>query len=235
MYLYLTLLLFSVAIPFALSFDKKLRFYKMWNSVLPSILIIGVIFIAGDIVITKAGMWGFNPAYHSRIVIMGLPLEEWLFFIFIPYASIFLHFVIVCYFPRLFPGNLFVRIVSVSLIVFLLLVIAFNYSKTYTLISCIMLIITLALALLNKSQVLNKYFVSFLVIFIPFFIVNALMSGTLIPDEIVWYNNAAILGIRLFTIPVEDIGYAFCLILLNLLLINRFQNLIERRNHLKQV
>jgi lycopene cyclase domain-containing protein len=229
MYLYLSLLICSVAIPFALSFDKKLRFYKMWKSVLPSIIIIAIIFIAGDIAFTKAGIWGFNPAYHSTIELMGLPLEEWLFFIFIPYACIFLHFVIVCYFPRLFPGNLPVRIISVSLIILLLLVIAFNYTKTYTLTSSILLIITLVLALRNKTQILNRFFISFLVILIPFIIINALLSGTLIPDEVVWYNSATILEIRIFTIPVEDISYAFSLILLNLLLINRFQKAYESK------
>ena len=81
----------------------------------------------------------------------------------------------------------------------------------------------------DATQILNRFFISFLVILIPFIIINALLSGTLIPDEVVWYDSATILEIRIFTIPVEDISYAFCLILLNLLLINRFQKAYESK------
>lgn len=59
---------------------------------------------------------------------------------------------------------------------------------------------------------------------IPFFIVNGILTGTGIQDEIVWYNNSENLGIRIGTIPIEDIGYAFSLLLLNLLLFERFKN-----------
>jgi lycopene cyclase domain-containing protein len=58
---------------------------------------------------------------------------------------------------------------------------------------------------------------------IPFFIVNGILTGTGINEEVVWYNDEENLGIRLLTIPVEDIFYAFSLILLNLLLFKKFK------------
>jgi lycopene cyclase domain-containing protein len=51
---------------------------------------------------------------------------------------------------------------------------------------------------------------------IPFFIVNGILTGSFIENEVVWYNDFENLGIRLFTIPIEDTVYAFTLILLNL-------------------
>ena len=57
---------------------------------------------------------------------------------------------------------------------------------------------------------------------IPFFIVNGILTGTGIEGNIVWYNDAENLGIRLGTIPVEDSAYAFSMILLNLWLFFRF-------------
>jgi lycopene cyclase domain-containing protein len=207
----------------------------MWGSVLPSIIIIGTIFIIGDIFFTKSGIWGFNPAYHSKLILIGLPVEEWLFFLFIPYASIFLHFVIAYYFPHFLPGNSLVRIISLFLIVILSLVIVYNCEKTYTLVVCSMIIFSLALALFNTTQVLNRFFISFLIILIPFFIINALLTGTLIKEEVVWYNNTDISGILLLTVPIEDLGYAFSLILLNLLLITFFQKVLGKRNDIKQV
>jgi lycopene cyclase domain-containing protein len=201
----------------------------MWRSVLPSVIIIGVIFIIGDIFFTKSGIWGFNPAYHSTIILMDLPVEEWLFFFVVPYASIFLHYVIVYYYPHLLLGNQFVKVITWPLILFLLLVVVFNYEKTYTLVVCSLVILSLVLALFNTTLILNRFFISFLIILIPFFILNALLTGTFIPEEVVWYNNSEILGIRILTVPIEDIGYAFSLILLNLLLISKFQQVAESK------
>ena len=96
--LYSALLLFSVAIPFALSFDRKLQFYKQWKFLFPAIIVVALFFIAIDIYFTKLGVWGFNSRYHSDIKLFGLPIEEWLFFIAIPYASIFLHDAVILYF-----------------------------------------------------------------------------------------------------------------------------------------
>ena len=69
------------------------------------------------------------------------------------------------------------------------------------------------------------YYITFLLILIPFFIVNALLTGSFIESEVVWYNDNENLGIRVFTIPIEDFGYAFSLMLFNLLLIRRFEKI----------
>jgi lycopene cyclase domain-containing protein len=85
------------------------------------------------------------------------------------------------------------------------------------------------LALSNKTRILNRFFISFLIILVPFFIFNGVLTGTFIHEEVVWYNPSEITGIRLLTVPVEDIGYAFSLLLLNLLLINNFQKLFKQQ------
>jgi lycopene cyclase domain-containing protein len=69
----------------------------MWKSVFLSIFISSALFITGDIIFLKLGIWGFNPRYHSGILLFGLPLEEWLFFIIIPYCCMFIHYVYVLY------------------------------------------------------------------------------------------------------------------------------------------
>jgi lycopene cyclase domain-containing protein len=57
---------------------------------------------------------------------------------------------------------------------------------------------------------------------IPFFIVNGILTGSFIEDQVVWYNNDENLGIRIGTVPIEDSVYAFTMILTVLVLTNYF-------------
>ncbi len=229
MSLYTGLLFFSILIPFILSFDKKVSFYRVWRSLLPSSIIVGAIYIAFDILFVKKGIWGFSPEYHSGIIILGIPVEEWLFFVLIPYSCVFIHYVFISYWPELKLNLRFVKIFSLVLILILLIIIIFNFDKAYTLFNFSLLILALLWAMNGKPDILSRYYLSFLIILIPFFIVNSILTGTFIKGEAVWYNNSENLGIRLGTVPVEDIGYAFSLILLNLLFISEFQKYFIRR------
>jgi len=229
MSLYLTLLLASVSIPLLLSFDRKVGFYKHWKYIFPSILITAGFFILVDFYFTRWGIWGFNPRYHSGIILYGMPLEEWLFFILIPYASLFIHYVFVSYCPYLKLNNSLLKIFSGLIALFLLLIILLNSSKIYTIVYFSLVIILLAVSLLTKPDLLARYFISFLIILVPFLFVNAILTGTFIDEEVVWYNDDQILGIRILTVPVEDIGYTFSLMLMNLLLISGFERILRKK------
>ena len=227
MSLYFILLICSIAIPLLLSFDKKLQFYKQYKIVIPSIILVAIVYIVCDIYLTNIGVWGFNSRYHSNILLYNLPVEEWLFFVVIPYASIFLHESFILYFPKLQLSDKLSKALSIVLIIFLAIVVIFNFHKTYTFYIFSLLILALFLSLINNSRIINKFYVTFLLILIPFFIVNAILTGSFIDSEVVWYNNSENLGIRVFTIPVEDFGYAFSLILFNLLLIDKLKKLFK--------
>lgn len=86
------------------------------------------------------------------------------------------------------------------------------------------MVIVLITGLVTGLQHLQRFYIAFLIILIPFFIVNGILTGTGLEEPVVWYNNAENLGIRLGTIPVEDIGYAFTLLFGNVLLIERFKS-----------
>jgi lycopene cyclase domain-containing protein len=227
--LYLTIEIFTIAIPLLLSFDKKVKFYKMWKSLFISIFISAAFYITADIIFVKLGVWGFNPKYLAGIYFLNLPLEEWLFFILIPYSCLFIHYVFIIYFPKTSLSIGTVKIISALIIFILLLTGGLNTGRLYTLIYSVLIILILLAALVSKINVLNTFFLSFLIILVPFFMVNAILTGTFIDGEVVWYNNSEILGIRLLTVPVEDIGYAFSLILMNLLLMENFRKRIEKR------
>ena len=222
-YLYLFLDLGSLSIPFLFSFHPKLKFYKYWKSLFLSMILTMLIFIPWDVAFTQNGIWGFNEAYFLENRIFNLPIEEWLFFICIPYACVFTHYSLLYYFPNMKVPIKSTRIISYTSIGILLIIGLLNYDKWYTFINFIYAIILIPIVLKLNPELLQKYFVTFLVMLIPFFIVNGILTGSFIENEVVWYNNEENLGIRLFTIPIEDSVYAFTLILTNLALTEYFK------------
>jgi lycopene cyclase domain-containing protein len=72
-------------------------------------------------------------------------------------------------------------------------------------------------------EYLSRFYIAFLIILVPFFIVNGILTGTGLEEPVVWYNDDENLGIRLLTIPIEDIGYAFTMIFGNVFLIEKFK------------
>lgn len=221
--LYLILLLASFSIPFTYSFEKKMHFIKHWKAVFSAITIVAIVYIIWDIIFTKIGVWGFNSDYHLGINIFQLPLEEVLFFICIPYASIFIHYSLQYFFPNAKLPNKFVVPFTWLLIALLVVLIAMNMGKLYTQINGGFLVFALLLGLLDKNNTLHCFYISYLVILIPFAIVNGILTGSFIDEPVVWYNNAENLGIRVFTIPVEDFGYAFSMLYFSVILIERFK------------
>jgi len=233
--LYLLLLICSTAFPLALSFDRKVAFYRHWSSLIPSLLITGTFFLAFDIWFAKKAIWGFNPEYHSGIVISGLPLEEWLFFLVIPYASIFIHYVLIAYFPGKLLSNRITLVITIILILILALGLMLRPDRSYTFVYFTLMIIVLIFSTIMKDRLLNRFYISFLVILIPFIIVNGILTGSFMEGEVVWYDPYEITGLRLITIPVEDFAYGFSLILINLMLMNRLRknplNKIHEHSH----
>ena len=215
-YLYLLLNLGSLSIPFLFSFHPKLKFYKHWKSLGMGILISMLIFIPWDVFFTINSIWGFNSSYYLNTKIFSLPIEEWLFFICIPYACVFTHYSLLYYFPNLQLTIGKTKLISYLLILGFLIISIYNYDKWYTFVNFSLATILTLLVVNKYPKILQSYLITFLVMLIPFFIVNGILTGSFIENEVVWYNNSENLNIRLFTIPIEDSVYAFTLILLNL-------------------
>lgn len=218
-YLYLLLNLGSVSIPFLFSFHPKLQFYRLWKPLFLAIGISMTIFILWDVVFTINQIWGFNPNYFLGFKILRLPIEEWLFFICIPYACVFTHYALLVYFPKMRLSKRFSEKVTYLLLLILTVTLIYNYDKIYTLVNFVLAILLITIIHLKAPLLLQKYYLTFLVMLIPFFIVNGILTGSFIEDQVVWYDNTENLNIRLFTIPIEDSIYAFSLILMNLFIV----------------
>ena len=207
---YLTILLLSFSIPFLLSFDRKLHFFTQWKHAIPAILIVAVAFILMDMLYTHLRVWGFNPDYYLGIRIFNLPLEEVLFFILIPYACVFLHEVLKLYFPKIHLNKKNSNILSLLLLGMSVVLIVVTFPGLYSVYSLALTVLALLLALLlDKENEMGYFYFSFLVMLIPFVIVNGFLTGSFAGNEVVWYDNSENSSLRLLTIPVEDFGYGF--------------------------
>lgn len=213
---YLLVNILSIAVPFIYSFNKRLNFYKTWYAFWPAALLTGVAFIYWDVYFTARGVWGFNPRHLLGIDIVNLPLEEWLFFICIPYACVFTYYCLKILVDKDYLGP-YARGISAVLIVVLLLVAVLNLNRLYTSVTFISTAIFLLLHLfVFKSEYLGRFYLAYIIIFLmPFMPVNGILTGSFITEEVVWYNNAENLGIRVFTIPIEDFIYGMLLMLMN--------------------
>jgi lycopene cyclase domain-containing protein len=210
-----------------LSFDKKVAYYKRWKYLFPSILIVALVFLAWDVLFTKFGIWGFNASYLTGWNIINLPVEEWLFFITIPYASVFIYDCIKSYFPNLDVQN-GGYIFAVLLGIFLVVLAILNLGKHYTYITFISLSLILLLLVIRKSEYLGRFFIAYGLVLIPFFIVNGILTGTWIREPVVWYNDNFNLDIRLWTIPLEDVFYGMLLILGTVAFYEHFQKKVQQ-------
>jgi lycopene cyclase domain-containing protein len=201
---YLLVDLGSFLVPFIFSFHPKLKFYKEWKHLGKALLVCLLIFLPWDMYFTQKGIWGFNPDYLCGIYIYNLPLEEVLFFICIPYASLYTYHCFEVFgwrkkwrqpieWPVLITGILFV------------LFALWNYQKWYTFSAFITSGTWLILS--RKKTWLPFFLISFIILLIPFFIVNGILTGTGLDNPIVWYNDEHNLGIRMLTIPLEDTFY----------------------------
>jgi lycopene cyclase domain-containing protein len=223
MSLYLILNIASFIIPFLYSFEKRMKFSTRWKVVFPSLIVTALFFIIWDIIFTKMGVWSFNPKYHSGIAFFGLPIEEWLFFICIPYASIFIHFAFHYFLPNVALSDSTVKKIYSVLMVITIPIIVFNYDKWYTFVNLILFVVVVTIAVFKVKTILNTYFITFLIILIPFLIVNGILTGSFIEEPVVFYNDNENLGIRLGTIPIEDVAYAFTMLLMSLIWIKTFE------------
>ncbi len=219
---YLYLLLDGVVLlpPLILSFEQRMNYYRQWIPLFIAILFIGSIFIFSDIVFTKYGIWGFHKNYLIGIFFFGLPFEEVLFFVVVPFASIFIHDSLVFQFPSLRAGKRITVFTSITIVIFSLVVFLTFAGRLYTQFSALLVIITTLIGL-KIISLLQHFFISFLINFLPFFLMNSVLTGGFLQSTIVWYNPDHITGLRLYTIPLEDIGYCYGL-LLSILLLRKY-------------
>lgn len=224
---YCIILACSLAGPLALSFDRKVAFFKKWKYLFPAMLFPAALYIAWDVYFTSTGIWRFNENYITGIRFFNLPLEEVLFFFVVPYCCVFIYECVRCYFPNLRESR---KSVFILLLLGVLLLGSgfFYYNRHYTSWTFTLNGLFIIIIFLRKAWFRNfnsaAFLFSWLIILVPFLAVNGFLTA--IP--VVIYNNAENLGIRIFSIPFEDIFYGMLLILLNIVLFEKLRSRLSK-------
>ena len=206
--LYMKLDLLVLALPLALSFDRKVAFWRKWPRVFTAIAAVLVVFGLWDVWKTASGVWGFNSAYAGEWRGLHLPRGEWLFFVCVPYACLFILECVRAYF-RDRTLALSRRGLFVAAGVFVLAACLFR-ARTYT--GTVFLSVAVVLVwmewLVPGTLRSRNFWVAIGLTYLPFLIANGVLTAL----PIVWYDNSRILGLRAGSIPLEDFFYSFSML-----------------------
>ena len=213
--LYLILDAAAIAGPVALSFDRKVSFISNWKYVFLAAFIIAIPFLVWDAYFTSVGIWGFNDNYLVGTSFLGLPIEEVLFFIVVPFSCTFIYECCKHYISTN-KTRLFDKVIMSVLVLYTFVMMLPNLSHVYTLSAGLSFIMIVLIWVGNKQ--ISHVGPTFIFSMIPFFIMNGILTGYLTEEPVVWYNDAENTGMRIGTIPVEDVIYGSTLIFSNIFL-----------------
>lgn len=218
--IYLALILITPLFPILLSFDKRVHFVSNWKHVILAALIIAVPYIVWDIWFTEIGVWGFNPNYLAGIYLGNLPIEEVSFFIVVPFACTFIYACLREYLKE-FDMNVFNRFFYPVFLLFQLFVLIKGIGGWYSVVvgTLGILVTILVYRISDRFQFIP---LAFLFSLAPFLLINGVLTGSGLDEPIVWYNALEFSQLRILTIPIEDIIYAWGLIASNILLFEYF-------------
>nr|WP_228085034.1 lycopene cyclase domain-containing protein [Mucilaginibacter sp. JRF] len=212
----------TIIFPIMLSFDRRVQFSKSWRHIWPGLAITGLVFLFWDVLFTVKGVWWFNPERIVGINFFGLPLEEILFFLTVPFACIFIY-ACLNYYVKWQPNIRLTRIISNMLLILSAVLLILYYDRLYTAVTFgLLFVLIVYLQFMVNAEWLSRFYMAYAVTLIPFYIVNGLLTS--IP--VVLYNDAENIGVRAGTIPFEDHFYSLALLVMNVGLFEYF----KRRN-----
>jgi len=212
-FLYFLVLFVVAASTLLIVIKRSGNFFLELKYMLPAIIFSGAIFVMLNIRFLKSGIISFNPAFLSGISILNLPIEEWLFLLVISLLSFAIYQQVKIKFDHFEKPNLFLAISLVFIVVFGLIT-WFSRPKPVTFFIFFLLTIYLGYTIFRNrfKQHLTKFYIALIISAVPFFLFKGILNSL----PVVFYNNEYTLGIQMYGVPVEDFGYFFLLMLINI-------------------
>ena len=215
LYLFINLVIFLPVL--VLSFKTDIKPHKHVKGLLAGYFLVSLPFIIWDIWAVSQGHWAFNGQYITGVSLFGMPIEEYLFFVTVPFAMIYV-WGVVKKFVADGSAMILVRLLFLGLAagssVWLLIS---QWSNGYTRFAAIAMLITVVVAVLSRLAFTKRFWAFQLLLLGLFLIFNSVLTGL----PIVTYGSDAIVGLRIGDIPIEDFYFNFAFINLFLLVFNR--------------
>ena len=192
-----------------LSLKTDVQPHKQWRALLIAYVLVSLPFIGIDIIAAKQSLWYFNELYTSVYRYAWLPPEEILFFFTVPFAMLYVWGVIKKHvaakpmsttWPLVFLSAIVAGAATLGLV---------YWGQRYTMLAAGLVIIT-AMAVGASTKLLfdNRFWVFQVALLGIFIMANAILTSL----PIITYNATEIIGIKLYTIPVEDFLFNFAFI-----------------------
>ena len=98
-----------------------------------------------------------------------------------------------------------------------------NLDRIYTAASFGLFTLLMIFQIFYQWEFARKFYISFVLIYVPFFFVNSALTGSYSENPVVFYDNNENLGIRVGTMPLEDSFYCFSMLYGSVLLFEYFR------------
>ncbi len=85
---YLLILAACVIVTLPLELVLGVRVYRRPRRLLATVLPAAAVFAAWDLAASARGHWWFSERYTIGVRLLGLPVEEWLFFVVVPLCAV---------------------------------------------------------------------------------------------------------------------------------------------------
>lgn len=207
---YLLFDLVILAVPLLVGAWRPAWFYHRMGAALRATLVVAVPFVVWDAAVAGRHWW-FHPAYVLGVEAFGLPVEELLFFVAVPLACLFTWETVLGAARVTAPGPRPLRwLYPVAwAMVPLGLVVACNGQEYTGYVLVALGVVALVDHALGVGLLLAP---RALVFFGVVLLLTVACNGYLTSRPVVLYDERYALGLRLFTIPVEDFVYGLALV-----------------------
>ncbi len=217
-------LLFNLTVvlgPVASQFSRQIKSVSRWRLKLLVNVIVMIPYVIWDALVAGSH-WQFNTVYTLDFRFFSLPIEEWLFFITVPFGCLLVWETLPQVDRWLARLRSLRHIRNVLYAALPVGIWVFSTGKQYTgLVLCCFGFVGLMDMLLRTDLLLRPKTYLYLAIVAGLILV---FNGYLTARPVVMYGEVYQMGYRIWTIPIEDFGYGFTLMLFNTMLYEKLKD-----------
>lgn len=221
---YYSIILLVCLLPvIAISITGRKPFIRKWLLAIASAMITSIFFLPWDILFSRISIWGFNDKYLIGIEILDLPLEEWLFFLVVPFCCIMIYEKVSTSERPQIPYRSVNMYTSFTIAICILILVTYPTQWYTASVAILGMCLASGLRATVPKYRLLDYYHAFFWCLIPFLLIDGMLTGLITSEPVVLYNRGEITGHRIFSIPVEDMIYCYGLLMINFVVYRRLR------------